>query len=755
MKIKQLSILSAFFAERIASIHESAITVEVFYLAGDSWYGLDGTMVKGESRRCLKSCANSSDGINKPAGGRKVYFWVPKFSAAVVVDFSRSIYKAAQSFAKSRIEVLVEDSINKYRATHDDHTGLRNRVAFDQVLSHSLSGAADGLAAAGLSKSKEMDSTPRVGRSVALVSIDIDHFKTINDRFGHGYGDLVLAVLASRLENLSLRISREALDRYTVGVFRLGGEEFQVIVCGNLISEQEVFSIAEQFAQEIRSDVLPSTAEFEKFRGTRFFEGGQLPHEADRKVTVSVGVAVALVHEDRPNELAKRLKRQADLALYSSKFAGRDRVRYFGDILESGGRISFVDSINSVIAIDIGRIVGVRNGQEFFVFPPDYDGEVDYFQGEGRSRKRVGKFPRFRAGRIVAFDIQEEVSFCRITELTEGVSRVVESSTLQAIPLGSISHLFGSSEVSTKFEDQEALRKRLRQIDDPDSYFVVAVAVSGVETISETQGLDKANECLARVGRHLVRRLTPGIRLAQAGLGGFLVLIGPDSERPVAEVAQEIYDELSENVTDVRTGVGWAAIHSEPDSRDLEDPEGLPDAALLAALESVEKSGVRYFTVDTWTAALAKSRKTGEYAQVIADYESFSSFGLKSPSADTQLAYAYLYGPSRNLDLAETFFRQATADAEVLPIRTSNLGCFLTIYRNDPLGFSLLDSVDIVPNYAATMFFGAMRHLPDGEFVEFVRNRQEAGELAISTDQYWLIRSDVAAVRERLQDILR
>jgi diguanylate cyclase (GGDEF)-like protein len=127
-------------------------------------------------------------------------------------------------------------------------------------------------------------------QSYSLILIDIDNFKTINDRFGHHTGDVVLKAVASVLRTSSG-------DR----VFRVGGEEFAVLLahCG----PDDAVTVAERLCAKVRSlDVLDG-----------------------QPVTVSAGVAWS----GRGSQ-HDRVYKQADKALYHAKCTGRNRVsRYF------------------------------------------------------------------------------------------------------------------------------------------------------------------------------------------------------------------------------------------------------------------------------------------------------------------------------------------------------------------------------------------------------------------------------------------
>jgi two-component system cell cycle response regulator len=132
------------------------------------------------------------------------------------------------------------------------------------------------------------------GEPVSLLAIDIDHFKKINDTFGHDVGDAVLREFAVRLASNVRSIDIPV---------RHGGEEFLVVMPDTHLED------AHRIAERIRLHVA----------GEPFRPAGA---EDSLNVTISIGVAASLPDESRPDGLLKR----ADEAMYQAKAAGRNRV---------------------------------------------------------------------------------------------------------------------------------------------------------------------------------------------------------------------------------------------------------------------------------------------------------------------------------------------------------------------------------------------------------------------------------------------
>jgi diguanylate cyclase (GGDEF)-like protein len=165
----------------------------------------------------------------------------------------------------------------RFLAHHDGLTGLANRGNLIDRLSTLLAASAQQRG------------------HLAVHFIDLDHFKEINDRFGHDGGDFLLQTVAKRLQ---------AVTRSEDIVARLGGDEF-VLVQPNISGRGQ----AEEFARRLSA----ALAEPMRLKEHELF------------TTVSIGVALAPVDGNTP----ERLLKSADLAVYKSKAEGRNRIRFF------------------------------------------------------------------------------------------------------------------------------------------------------------------------------------------------------------------------------------------------------------------------------------------------------------------------------------------------------------------------------------------------------------------------------------------
>jgi diguanylate cyclase (GGDEF)-like protein len=214
---------------------------------------------------------------------------------------------------RKRAEAALE-----HQAVHDDLTNLPNRVLLVDRLTQSLA------------------RTHRAGTQLAVLFLDIDRFKLVNDGMGHAAGDQLLVALARRLESMV-----RACDT----VARFGGDEF-VIVVEDVRDEQETIAFAERIADALVQPVMIN--------------------ERAVYATTSIGIAMA----DASATSAEQLLRDADSAMYRAKDLGRARIELCSAELRRrvADRFDLESALRGALERDEFRllfqpIVHLRNGR--------------------------------------------------------------------------------------------------------------------------------------------------------------------------------------------------------------------------------------------------------------------------------------------------------------------------------------------------------------------------------------------------------
>ena len=208
-----------------------------------------------------------------------------------------------------------------YEAAHDAMTGLSNRSSFTERVSLALE-------------------RRQRNRSIAVLFIDLDHFKVVNDSLGHAVGDELVVTVAQRL--------RKAIRPGDV-IARFGGDEF-VVLCDNLSSVESVSTLAERLLNAVADPIALTTDEV--------------------FVTASIGIAVSDANSDAT---AETLLRHADAAMYQAKSDGRARAVVFEpdrhgsamtalrtgtDLHRALERDELVVHYQPIVTLRTGRVIG-------------------------------------------------------------------------------------------------------------------------------------------------------------------------------------------------------------------------------------------------------------------------------------------------------------------------------------------------------------------------------------------------------------
>jgi diguanylate cyclase (GGDEF)-like protein len=176
-------------------------------------------------------------------------------------------------------------------AFYDSLTQLPNRRMLDDRLNQAMA------------------ASKRSGRYGALMFLDMDNFKPLNDQHGHGAGDLLLKEVARRISSCV-----RGMDT----VARFGGDEFVVMLSELDTDKQSSIVQAGIVAEKIRAILAQPYI-------LTLQQEGETETKVEHHCTSSIGVVMFVNNEDKPAELLKR----ADMVMYQAKESGRNQVRFF------------------------------------------------------------------------------------------------------------------------------------------------------------------------------------------------------------------------------------------------------------------------------------------------------------------------------------------------------------------------------------------------------------------------------------------
>jgi diguanylate cyclase (GGDEF)-like protein len=212
--------------------------------------------------------------------------------------FARQMFTRTHSLQEATNELAARQAENEYQALHDSLTGLPNRMLFQQALTDAIDGARE-----------------RDGR-IAVMLMDLDHFKEVNDTLGHHFGDQLLKEIGPRLST----VLREGDV-----MARLGGDEFGVLL-PDLPDDDVAYTIADRLLQELQEPVS--------------VEGLALD------VSGSVGIAIFPTQ----SRDAESLLRRADVAMYAAKEAGGGYEVYTPDMDQHNpSRLTLVSQVRPAL----------------------------------------------------------------------------------------------------------------------------------------------------------------------------------------------------------------------------------------------------------------------------------------------------------------------------------------------------------------------------------------------------------------------
>jgi diguanylate cyclase (GGDEF)-like protein/PAS domain S-box-containing protein len=205
-----------------------------------------------------------------------------------------------------------EEKISRM-ARYDTLTGLANRGVFVEALQHEIAGARRG------------------AKSFAVLYLDLDHFKDVNDTLGHPIGDLLLKSVAERLQGSM---------RETDIVARFGGDEFAMIGT-DILEPADAANLADRVLKAMRTPFS--------------IQGNEI------RIGTSVGIAVY----GPESAEAEALLSHADVALYRAKSEGRGTYRFFTDAMDT--------EVRTRVTLEAELRTAIAAGQFFLVYQPQVD----------------------------------------------------------------------------------------------------------------------------------------------------------------------------------------------------------------------------------------------------------------------------------------------------------------------------------------------------------------------------------------------
>ncbi|MDX2255682.1 MAG: EAL domain-containing protein [Pseudanabaenaceae cyanobacterium bins.39] len=207
----------------------------------------------------------------------------------------------ANLYHNAQMELMERKRIEsqlRHDAFHDALTGLPNRSLFIDRLSHAMQ----------LFQRRVSSHTDGSLNSFAVMFLDLDRFKLINDSLGHLAGDQLLKIVADRLTSCV---------RSGDTVARLGGDEF-VMLLENVTKVEDVIDVVQRIQNSLKMPIFLSKD-----------SGDDLPQGHEIFVSTSIGIAIHDSHYHKPDELL----RDADTAMYQAKELGRDRYEIFNTVM--------------------------------------------------------------------------------------------------------------------------------------------------------------------------------------------------------------------------------------------------------------------------------------------------------------------------------------------------------------------------------------------------------------------------------------
>lgn len=226
------------------------------------------------------------------------------------VHLEQRIIERTEEISKKNKQLFTAIKKVKHMAYHDELSGLPNRRLFMEQLTIT------------------MEKAQKESHSIAVLFIDLDRFKNINDTLGHEYGDLVLKHISNQMKKNVRKVDT---------ISRQGGDEFTIIL-NNISNQEEVISLVKQIQTTVSS---PFT-----IKGQELY--------------VSMSIGVALYPRDGNTE--DELMKHADMAMYHAKSMGENNYTFYSSQLN--------EAISRKIALESGLRRAITNDEFYLYYQP-------------------------------------------------------------------------------------------------------------------------------------------------------------------------------------------------------------------------------------------------------------------------------------------------------------------------------------------------------------------------------------------------
>ncbi|KTD82550.1 Diguanylate kinase [Legionella waltersii] len=255
--------------------------------------------------------------------------------------FERSYYREKK--AREEAEHLLENETRKLHLLNQDlekkNSELTNtlkeleltQVELSRLAHYDLLTSLPNRLQFELDLNREIARSKRYNRHLALLSLDLDYFKNVNDRFGHDVGDSLLREVAQRLKSSVREVDCIA---------RLGGDEFAVILT-------EINNLAQ--AERVANTII-------QLLGNTFLIQGN---------TVFIGASIGIAYFPDTGDDAKTIHKNADIALYNAKACGRNNCQFFTPSLQK--------QYSKRLGIGTALHLALERHEFFLVYQPRFD----------------------------------------------------------------------------------------------------------------------------------------------------------------------------------------------------------------------------------------------------------------------------------------------------------------------------------------------------------------------------------------------